>query len=127
MIGPCDAERELGFTTGNYLGERSLKQLATAKPIVPVDESGYSVGSREISLMGTHFWHPKVVKPEIRWQMRLWMATKQRFGSSDVGPLGEPGTPPFVILGNRVELRQVERKNLDGGVPPFGPIVGTTM
>src|SRR5437667_2526273 len=36
------------------------------------------------------------------------MTWEQGPGSGDVRPFGEPPSPPFVVLGNRVKLREVE-------------------
>src|SRR5215208_6576739 len=41
--------------------------------------------------------------------MRLVMTAKQRPSLDDVGPFCEPGTPPSVVLGDRVKLREVKR------------------
>ena len=51
---------------------------------------------------------PQVVEAEVGGQRRLVVPAEERSGRADVGPLGEAGAPPLVVLRDRMELRQVE-------------------
>jgi hypothetical protein len=44
--------------------------------------------------------------------MGLRVATEQRARFDDIRPLGKSLTPPFVVLGNRVKLREVQSQDL---------------
>ena len=59
-------------------------------------------------LFVAHFPEAKIIEAQLRRKMRLIMAVEQRLGHGDVRPLGEAFTPPEVVFGNRVELRQIE-------------------
>src|SRR5487761_2493049 len=45
--------------------------------------------------------------------MRLVVTGKERMAADHVGPLGEASTPPCVILGNGMELREVKGNRSD--------------
>ena len=49
---------------------------------------------------------------EIAGQARLVMAGEARHAPPDRGPFGEAASPPGVVLGDRVELRQIEGQHL---------------
>ena len=56
----------------------------------------------------------RVVQPvvaEVARDARLVVPGEPRQAAADVGPLGEPVAPPGVVLGDAVELRQVERQH----------------
>jgi len=51
---------------------------------------------------------PQVVEAELGGQPRLVVAVIHGAGGGDVRPLREPLAPPTVVLGNRVELAEIE-------------------
>ena len=53
-----------------------------------------------------------VVIPIIKWYARLEVSAKLRFGFFYVHPVGEPLSPPFIVFGNRVQLRKIKGNNL---------------
>ena len=85
------------------------RQHAAAAEIVVVDaEALDAVAARQHRLAGQRVGVAQVVVAEIGRQMRLVMAGVARPRLHHVGPFGEAGAPPQVVLRRRVELRQVE-------------------
>ena len=60
----------------------------------------------------TNFRQAQIVIAEIRRQTRLTVSGELRARPRDVGPFSETRLPPDVVLGYRMELRQVERHDV---------------
>src|SRR5581483_645977 len=108
LVGPADAEREVGTPAPEHLVERPLEEAPAAEPIVVVAEPVNAVRAGELRLLVAHLRDPEVVEPELGRQVGLVVALEPRPGRGDVRPLGEARAPPPVILRDRMELRQVE-------------------
>ena len=113
LVGPAQAEREVEVRVGQQLIERLAQQPSAAEPVVVIAEPVQPVEPGQLDLPALHVGQPEVVEPELAGQMRLIVAGELRLAAGDVGPLGESLSPPLVVLGDRVELRQVERDRLD--------------
>ena len=79
----------------------------------------------QLGLGLAHLGDPQVVVAELAGDVGLVVAGEERPGPGDVGPLGEPGAPPLVVLGDGVELGEVEGQGLrlvapGSPDPPFG-------
>ena len=75
---------------------------------MPVAKTLDPVFGGEARLPFANLGDPEVVETEVRGQMRLVMAGEERPRPDDIRPFGEPLPPPFVVLGDGVELGQVE-------------------
>ena len=73
-----------------------------------VAEAFNAVARGQVSLRLAALGQPKIVKTEIGGDMRLVVAGKQRLCLGRVGPFGKAFTPPEIVLGDGMELRQVE-------------------
>jgi hypothetical protein len=109
LVRPAKAEREVGGTRAQYFIKRSIEQAAAAKPIVVIAESVDAVRPGKISLRLPNFRHAQITEPKIRRELWLIVAPEERSRFRYVGPLGKSGSPPGVVLWNRVKLRKVER------------------
>lgn len=75
-------------------------------------------------MRGADFGETQVVKAEVGGQVRLVMAGETRGGADYVDPFGKTFAPPFVVLGDRVELWKVEGDGADGVLLRFA-VFGT--
>ncbi len=112
LIGPRHAEGEVRCARGHHLVERSLEELVTGEPVVPIAEAGHPVSPGQVGLRLADFGHPQVVEAEIGRQVGLDVTAEEGHRLGDVGPFGEPAPPPPVVLGDRVELGEVEGQNV---------------
>ena len=69
---------------------------------------------RQLRLRGADLRHPEVVVPEVGRLVGLLMTAEARCRPGDVDPIGEARPPPLVVLGGRVELREVEGDGAHG-------------
>ena len=104
LVGPGDAEGELGTPAGKDLFEGPLEEQTSREPVVPVAEARYPVRPREVGLGLAYFGNSQIVETEVRGEMRLDMSAEEGTGLRDVGPLCEAGSPPLVVFGDRMEL-----------------------
>lgn len=109
LVGPAQAERQVDAIVGQPLPQRILHQGATAEPVVVEAERADAVLGCQARLVAHHLRVAQVVEAQIRRQPRLRMAFELRQRPGDVAPFGEALAPPGVVLGERMELRQVER------------------
>ncbi len=114
LVGPADAERKIGFAAREHFGEGSLEQLPAAEPVIVVAERVDAVRTREHRLRLAYAGIREIVIAELTGHVGLPVSVEIRTRLADVGPFGEPFSPPFVVLGNAVELRQVERDHAYG-------------
>ena len=97
-----------GLPGGQHLVEGALQQPLPLEPVVVVAEAVDAVLPGEVGLGLARLGQAQVVEAEVRRQLRLVVAPEQRLGLGDVGPLRESLPPPFVVLGDGVELGEVE-------------------
>ena len=109
FIGPTKAEWKIRFAGADDLLERALQKLSTRKPIVVIAECFYSMFARHFRLRFTRFRNAKVVEPQIRRQVRLIVMPKHRFRLRSIGPFGKAFSPPFVVFGDWMKLREIKR------------------
>ena len=114
LVRPAEAEGKVGLAARQHLVEGPLEDAPAAEPVVVIAEPVNQVVGRERRLRGAHLREAQVVEAELPRQMRLVMPREPRPRPDDLLPLGEPWAPPFVVLGDRVELRQVHRDRPDG-------------
>ena len=108
LVGPAEGEREVRRTRGQHLVEGPLEQPLPVEPVVVVDESRHPVGRGQVRLRLADLGEAEVVVAEITGDVGLVVPRVERPGPVDTRPLGEPLAPPLVVLGDGVELRQVE-------------------
>ena len=108
LVGPAEAEGEVGLTAGQNFGEGAFQKSLALKPVVVVAESMDAVFTSEVGLCLSRFGRPQVVEAEIGRQLGLIVTMKEGLGFADVPPFGEPAAPPGIVLGNRMKLRQME-------------------
>src|SRR5436305_7417098 len=88
--------------------ESTIQKAFAGKPIMVIAKASDSILPRQIGLSFAGFRKTKIVKSEIGRQVRLVMAAKKRARLCNVRPLGKSFTPPCIILGYRMILRQVK-------------------
>ena len=109
MVGPAETEGEVRFATGKDFIERTLKELlAIAEPIMPIAKSLNARFTCKLCLLLAHLWQTQIIEPQICGDTRLVMPVEQRFCLCYVRPFGEALAPPFIVLGNGMELRKIE-------------------
>ena len=113
LIRPAHAERKVDRRVREHEIQRALEEPAAGEPVVVVAKAVDAVLPGELDLTRSDFRHAEIVVAELSRPARLRVAFVHRPCPSHVGPLGEPRSPPIVILRNRVELRQVERDQSD--------------
>ena len=55
------------------------------------------------------------------------MSLEKRLSLGDVGPFRKARAPPFVVLGDRMELRKVERDYASAWIECPGPVGGRLL
>ena len=73
-----------------------------------VDEAVYAGGLGQFRLVLAGFRDTQIVESKVRRRVRLLMTAKQWSSAGNIRPLGEAGSPPFIILWYWVILREVE-------------------
>ena len=67
LVRPGQAERVVGASGRNHLGERPFEQAsAIPEPIMPVAESLDPMLSGKVSLLFSDLGHSQVIEPEVR-------------------------------------------------------------
>src|SRR5262249_22537129 len=113
LVGPAETERKVGLAAREHFVERPLQQAPAAERVVVVTKAVDAVLARERRLLLAPLGHAKIVVAEFRRHVRLVVPWKERTCARDVGPLGEPESPPFVVFRDGMELRKVERDSAD--------------
>ena len=108
VVGPAETEGEIGLSTGEHLVERAFQQLPSiAEPVVVVAETLQPSFACQLCLLLAYFRQAQVVEAQVGGDAWLIVPTEQRLGLGHVGPLREALAPPFVVLWNRVVLREI--------------------
>src|SRR5262249_5946330 len=120
LVSPGEAEREVRAAEPQDLVKRPLQQALPMEPVVPVAETFDSVLVRQLDLGLPRFRKAKVVESQIGGQARPPGPPQQRARSAYPGPFRSSLAPPAVVLGNRMELGQIEGDEPRGspGSPP---------
>ena len=77
-----------------------------------VAEAVDAVLACQIRLLLPYFRKAKVVVAEVCWEMGLIMASEKRLGLCNVTPFGEAWSPPLVVCGDWVKLREDKSNRL---------------
>ena len=109
VVGPAQAEGEVGLAAVQHLVEGAFQQLAAvAEPVMPVAETLDAGLTGQLGLPLAHHGVKQVVVAQLARHLGLDVAFEERFGPPDVCPLGESLAPPLVVLRNLVELWQIK-------------------
>ena len=111
LIGPRETEGEVGLTRLQHLRVGALEDAASGEPVVPVAERLDAVAPRQGGLCLSCLGEAQVVEAEVGGQMRLLVPAKERPSLRGIRPLREAGSPPLVVLRDRMKLGKVEGKN----------------
>jgi SAM-dependent methyltransferase len=111
LIRPCETEGEIRLTCLQHLRVGALEDAPTREPVVPVAERLDAVRTGEGSLLFTGFGKTEIVETQVCRQVRLAVSAKERPGFRGIGPFREAGSPPVVVLRDRMKLGEVEREN----------------
>src|SRR5580704_8176160 len=107
FIGPHQAERHVDVPSPQELLQRFLQKSFAIEPVI-VEEKPVDAGRPcEHSLLAHDFHMIERIKAEIAWNTRLVMILESWNTARNVGPLGKPGAPPFIVVRKRVELSEV--------------------
>ena len=88
--------------------QRPFEQAPSAEPVVVEAECRNSILLGDVDLLGQNFRNPQVVEALISGKTRLVMPDESRSRFGDVPPFGKVFTPPAIIFGNGMKLRQVK-------------------
>ena len=106
LIRPSQTKRIVRLSSGQDFVEDTLENSASpTEPIMPIAETFNAGCSGHVGLALPGLGKPEVIKAEIGRQPGLFVAFVKRPCFRDVSPLREPGTPPCIVLWNRIELR----------------------
>ena len=78
MVGPSQAEREVGLAAPKHLIERALEQSAASEPVVPVAKPLDAMRARQLCLCFARLRGAKVVIAELDGDSRLVVTLKER-------------------------------------------------
>ena len=112
LVRPAQSERELDRRVVEQVAKRRVEELPTVEPVVVHDESVDSVLRRQSRLAAHHLRIRQVVAAQLPRLDRLRVPVVEGAGAVDVLPVGEPCSPPGVVLRDLMELRQVEGEHL---------------
>ena len=123
LIRPHQCEGHVDVRCGEKSFERFLQQPVIVEIIVVVDESMHAAGLGHLGLSPDHVGVEQIVESEIARNARLKMVLEARQAAREICPFGETLAPPFVVFGDRVELREIigEHLGLAGGASRQGP------
>ncbi len=97
----------------------SSSKSASGEPVEVVAETVDAVVAGEPGLIGTGLLHTQVVEAQVCRDVWDCVSRILRNRGDHVRPVGEAGSPPFVVLGDGMELREVERD--DRWIAPMSP------
>ena len=119
LVRPAQRERELDRRVVEQVAQRRVEELPPVEPVVVHDESVDSVLRGQSRLAAHHIRIRQVVSAQLSRLDRLRVPVVEGAGAVDVRPVGEPCPPPGVVLGDLMELREVEGEHL--GPPGWPP------
>jgi hypothetical protein len=106
MVRPSQAKGIVRLSSGQDFVEHTLENSASpAEPTVPIAETFDAGRSGYLGLALPGLGKSEVIKAETGRQPGLFVAFVKRPRFRDVSPFREPGTPPCIVLWNRMELR----------------------
>ena len=117
LVRPHQAEREIQRGLGQHRLDRVVEQAAAVEPVEIMHEAEQPGIARQLDLPAHGLRVGQRIMAEVARDARLVMPGEARHGAGDRRPFGESGAPPGIVLGHRMELRQVIGQNLG---PPRG-------
>ena len=120
LVRPAQCEGKVGVPRREHLLERTLEHALPAEPVVVIKKPRDPMLPGQSRLEVPGLGDPQIVEPELTRKVRLPVPGVQRIASRDDVPLRESIAVPGVVLGDLVELRQIEGQYLR---PQFGAIV----
>src|SRR5205823_11605803 len=108
LVRPRKAEREIDRWIIEKALKGALQKSLPVEPVVVEDKPVQSCLARHLDLTLHDVRLSQIVEPEISRNTRLVMPSEARSAASDVSPIGKAATPPFVVLGDRMELGKIE-------------------
>ena len=108
VVRPAQTEREIRSTGVDDFRKNPVQEPPSGKPVVPIAETFNPGFAGHACLLFPHLGHAQVVITEVGRDTRLIMAGEEGFRPSDIGPLREPFSPPFVIFRGGIKLWQIK-------------------
>ena len=116
LVRPDHAEGDVDLRVCQHPLERGLHQEFAREPIEVIGEPRDAVVPGHGGLLAHDLRQSQIVIAQVDRTMGLVVARPERARCSDIGPFGESHAPPSVVLGEWMELRQVERDGAHDGV-----------
>jgi hypothetical protein len=108
LVHPADAERERAGASLHEIVQRPVEQPAAVEPIVVIAKGIHAVSSGQLELLIHGLGQSQIVIAESRRLSRLQVPSPERLRRRNVAPFGETSTPPAIVLGDGMVLRQVK-------------------
>ena len=112
LVPPADRKGEVDRRVFEEVAQRRVEERSSVEPVVVHHEPVDAVLGRQRGLGAHHVGIRQVIASEFAGLDRLQVILVERSGTIDVHPVGEPRPPPDVVLGDLVELRQIEGEHL---------------
>src|SRR4030095_9489479 len=112
LIRPAKAEWHGAFGILQHVIEGTIQNASAREPIVVIAKPIDAILPGQGDLFVTYFAQSKVVEPQVRRQMRLVVALKQRLCLRDIRPLRESLSPPSIVFCGWVKLGQAKARHL---------------
>ncbi|CUH36817.1 hypothetical protein JSE7799_01242 [Jannaschia seosinensis] len=111
FVRPAQVKGKLDLGPVHQVVDRRLEDPAPVEPVEIGAERVDPGGASHRGLLAHDLGPRQVVEAERAGQLRLCVAGEVAGGCGRGGPFGETATPPRVIFGRAVELRQVESRD----------------
>ena len=113
FVCPAKAKQQIQIFIFQIVGNRGFQQTLAAKPVEIETEALYSIQLGQFDLTDLYIWVQQIVIAEFSGEARLIMAFKLRKRRTNIAPLSEPLTSPFIVFWNRVKLGKVKADQAD--------------
>src|SRR5262245_22964955 len=100
LVGPAQRKREVRLPRREHLLEGTLQEARAPEPGGVPAEPMDAVGPGQLGLGRADVRIPEVVIAELAGDAWLLMPREHRLRTAHVVPVGEPLTPPLVVLGD---------------------------
>ena len=115
VIRPSEAVTEIQLLLEHHF-DRTFEQLtAIAKPIVPYGKAVDPVLGCNVPLKLERLWIGQAVLAQRGHRAANRVMPRPSRRTSQMGPFGEPFSPPSIVFRNSMKLRQMEREACDQG------------
>ena len=113
LVRPHQGEGHVDGLVVEEAPDRLFHQPPAVEPVVVEHETMHAAGLGHLDLVAERLVAVQPVEAEVARHPRLVVPLEARHPAHEVGPFGEAGAPPAVILAEGVELRQVIGQQLD--------------